>query len=77
MRIMHIMKQTRYIPRNKRKKSRATKVNFTPEAGKLVIFPASLYRSVAPNLTDAVGADADRVKISLNVNQQRRRTPDQ
>lgn len=72
-RTMHLMAQPRYIPKKKRKKSRWTKVKFTPEPGKLLIFPSWLYHSVAPNLTSESGAAADRVMISFNVNQQKRR----
>jgi uncharacterized protein (TIGR02466 family) len=73
-RTMHLMNQPKYIPRQKRKRSRWTKVNFTPEPGRLIVFPSWLYHSVAPNLTEGTGADADRVIISFNVNQDRRRT---
>lgn len=72
-RTMHLMTQPKYIPKKKRKKSRWTKVNFTPGGGKLVVFPSWLYHSVAPNLTDETGKAADRVIISFNVNQQKRR----
>lgn len=71
-RTVHLMNQPRYIPRTKRKRSRWTKVNFTPDAGRLLVFPSWLYHSVAPNLTPEVGDAAERVIVSFNVNQVKR-----
>ncbi len=70
-RTMLLMDQPAYIPGRTRKKSRWTKVNFTPEPGKVVIFPSWLYHAVAPNLSDGVGADGHRVIISFNASQRK------
>lgn len=70
-RTVHVMTQPRYIPKRRRKRSRWTKVTYTPQAGKLMIFPSWLYHSVAPNATDETGCGADRVIISFNANQQK------
>ncbi len=71
-RTMLLMDQPTYIPGKTRKKSRWTKVNFTPEPGKLVIFPSWLYHSVPPNLSDQTGKDAHRVIISFNASQRKK-----
>ena len=71
-RTMLLMDQPSYIQGKTRKKSRWTKVNFTPEPGKLVIFPSWLYHSVAPNLSDQTGKDAHRVIISFNATQRKK-----
>lgn len=70
-RTQNLMTQAKYRPNEKRPKSRWTKVNFTPKVGKVVVFPAWLYHSVNPNLTEAEGDDADRVIISFNVSQRK------
>ncbi len=72
-RVVTIMNQPKYRPNEKRPKSRWTKVNFTPKPGKVVVFPAWLYHSVAPNLSQADGTDGDRVIISFNISQNKRK----
>lgn len=71
-RTMLVMDPPRYIPNKTRKRSRWTKVTYTPEPGKLVLFPAWLYHGVAPNLTESTGDAADRVIISFNAVQEKR-----
>lgn len=46
-----------------------TKVHFTPTPGKMIMFPSWLYHSVAPNMTEAEGLDAERIIISFNLSQ--------
>ena len=46
-----------------------TKVDYKPEAGKMLIFPAWLYHAVMPNLTTASGDAADRIILSFNLSQ--------
>jgi len=50
-----------------------TSVKYAPVAGKMLIFPAWLYHAVMPNMSTADSADADRVIISFNLSQRRRR----
>ncbi len=71
-RTVHLMDPPAYVPNTTKKRSRWTTVTFTPEPGKLVVFPAWLYHGVAPNLTEATGDAADRVIISFNVVQVKR-----
>lgn len=67
----HLMNQPRFIPGKSRPKPCWTKVQFTPTAGKMLIFPSWLYHSVLPNLTEETGNDAHRVIISFNILQQK------
>lgn len=67
----NLMFQPRYVPNRKRPKPCWTKVNVTPRAGKMLIFPSWLYHSVAPNLSDAEGRAGERVIISFNLTQQK------
>lgn len=70
-RTTHLMQQPRYIKGQTRKKSRWTKVEFSPRPGLLVAFPSWLYHAVAPNLTDETGPEADRIVIAFNAQQKR------
>lgn len=72
-RSVYLMTQPRFRRGVKRKKSRWTKVNFTPEPGKILFFPSWLYHSVAPNLTEVTGREGDRVVISFNIRQTKRK----
>jgi len=65
----NLVSQPRYQPNKKRPKSCWSKVNFTPKAGKLIIFPSWLYHSVAPNLSTKKGSAGERIIISYNLNQ--------
>ncbi|MGL5010281.1 MAG: TIGR02466 family protein [Paracoccaceae bacterium] len=75
-RTQHVMAPMRYVPKKKRPQHCWTKVNFTPVAGKILIFPSWLYHSVAPNLSTARGKDSERVVISFNLSQERRKPLD-
>ena len=48
-----------------------SKVNYTPVAGTMYIFPSWLTHSVDPNLSTLFGKNADRVIISFNLNQRK------
>lgn len=67
----NLVNPAKYQPNKKRPKSCWTKVNFTPKAGKMLIFPSWLYHAVAPNLSTLKAAAGERVIISFNLNQTR------
>ncbi len=67
----NLMHQPRYVPNKRRPRHCWTKVNVTPKPGKMLIFPSWLYHSVAPNLSEAEGRDAERVIISFNLKQEK------
>lgn len=71
-RTMALMDPPAFIPNATKKRSRWTKVTYTPEPGKMVVFPSWLYHAVAPNLTESTGDAADRVIVSFNVVQSKR-----
>ncbi|WP_299752339.1 TIGR02466 family protein [uncultured Tateyamaria sp.] len=68
-RTAHVMNLPSFPKGQKRSRENWTKVNFTPRAGVMLIFPSWLYHGVDPNLTTATGADAERVIISFNMAQ--------
>ena len=68
----YVMNQPTFEPGKKRPKECWTKVNFTPEAGKMLIFPSWLYHGVDPNLSNQKGNEGDRVIISFNLSQMSR-----
>ena len=68
-RTQNLISPPRFQPNKKRPKACWSKVNFTPKAGKLLIFPSWLYHSVAPNLSTEKGAASERVIISFNLSQ--------
>lgn len=70
-RTANVMHQPQFKPQKTRPKSCWTKVHFEPEAGKMLLFPSWLYHSVAPNMSEAKGDDADRIIISFNLSQHR------
>ena len=72
-RTQNLMGSVKYIPDTKRPRDCWKKVRYQPRAGRMLIFPAWLYHSVAPNRSRARGKDADRVIVSFNLSQQRRR----
>ncbi|MXY04817.1 MAG: hypothetical protein F4Y55_02995 [Gammaproteobacteria bacterium] len=71
------MSPVKYITGPKRPRDCWTKVRFKPVAGKMLIFPSWLYHSVGPNKSSAGGKDADRIILSFNLSQVRRRKPQQ
>lgn len=70
----NLMHQPRYQPKRTRPKHCWTKVNFTPTAGKMIIFPSWLYHSVLPNLSQEEAPASNRVIISFNLSQVRKKT---
>ncbi len=72
-RTQNLMSPVKYIPDTKRPRMCWTKVRYKPVAGKMLIFPSWLYHSVDPNRSEAKGKDADRIIVSFNLSQERRR----
>ena len=72
-RTQNLMGPAKYIPNRKRPRNCWTKVQYKPVAGRMLVFPAWLYHSVVPNRSKAKGKDADRVIVSFNLSQARRR----
>lgn len=68
-RTAHIMNQPSFAPKKQRGKENWTKVQYTPKAGKMIIFPSWLYHGVAPNFSEKSGKDGERVIISFNLSQ--------
>lgn len=68
-RTAHLMNQPKYQSNAKRPKDCWTKVRFTPEPGRMLIFPSWLYHAVDTNLSKEPGDKANRVIISFNLNQ--------
>jgi uncharacterized protein (TIGR02466 family) len=64
-----LMNQPKYLPKRKRPRDCWTKVNYKPVAGRMLLFPSWLYHGVDPNMATAPGRNADRVIISFNMNQ--------
>ncbi len=75
-RTQNLIMQPRFIPNRKRPKPCWTKVSVTPRAGKLLMFPSWLYHAVAPNLSTEAGRAGERVIISFNLTQQKRKASD-
>ena len=72
-RTQNLMNSAKYIPGTKRPRNCWTKVQYKPVAGRMLIFPSWLYHSVAPNESTAKGKDADRIAVSFNLSQRRRK----
>ncbi len=72
-RTQNLMSPVEYIPDTKRPRICWTKVQYKPVAGRMLIFPSWLYHSVGPNRSKAKGKDADRIIVSFNLSQKRRR----
>jgi uncharacterized protein (TIGR02466 family) len=68
-RTVNIMNQPKYESKKKRPRECWTKVTYKPVAGRMLIFPASLYHGVDPNLSKKSGRAGDRVIVSFNINQ--------
>ena len=73
-RTMHLMNQPVYKPKTRRRRECWTKVKVTPVAGKALFFPSWLYHSVEPNLAEGEGSEAERIIISFNINQVRKKS---
>lgn len=72
-RTQNLMGSVKYIPGVRRPRDCWKKVRYQPRAGRMLIFPAWLYHSVAPNRSRARGKKADRIIVSFNLSQRRRR----
>ena len=70
-RTVHLMNQPKYQPNSKRPKENWTKVRFTPQPGRMLIFPSWLYHAVDPNTSKEPGRKSHRIIISFNLNQAR------
>jgi uncharacterized protein (TIGR02466 family) len=63
----------RYAPDAPRKPLAWSEVYFEPIEGRLLLFPAWLQHEVEPNLSEEGGPAGDRISVSFNLFQQRRR----
>ena len=72
-RTQNLMSPVKYIPNRKRPRICWTKVQYKPVAGRMLIFPSWLYHTVAPNRSRAKGKDADRIVVSFNLSQAKRK----
>ena len=72
-RTQNLMSSVKYIPNTKRPRICWTKVQYEPMAGRMLIFPSWLYHSVRPNRSKRKGKDADRIIVSFNLSQEKRR----
>jgi uncharacterized protein (TIGR02466 family) len=70
-RTAHTMNQPQFKANTRRSKENWTKVKITPQAGKILMFPAWLYHAVEPNLAKETGPEGDRIVIAFNINQRR------
>lgn len=71
-RVINIMNQPKYETKKKRPRDCWTKVTYKPVAGRMIVFPASLYHGVDTNMSKEKGRAADRVIVSFNINQVRK-----
>ena len=69
----NLMTSAKFIPNTKRPRICWTKVQYKPVAGRMLIFPSWLYHSVAPNSSRAKGKGADRIVVSFNLSQVKRK----
>ncbi len=72
-RTQNLMSPAEFIPDTRRPRICWTRVQYKPVAGKMLIFPSWLYHSVAPNRSRAKGKNADRIIVSFNLSQKRRK----
>ena len=72
-RTQNLMSSVKYISGSKRPRHCWTKVQYKPKAGRMLIFPSWLYHSVEPNRSSAKSYNADRVIVSFNLSQQKRK----
>ena len=66
------MSKPKLDPDKKSAQDMMTSISYKPTAGKMIIFPSWLYHSVAPNMSEKEGKDAERVIISFNLSQVRK-----
>ena len=67
-----VMNQPKYETKKKRPRECWTKANYKPVPGRMFIFPAWLYHSVASNVSKETGRAGDRIIVSFNVNQMKK-----
>lgn len=72
-RTAHLMNQPIYEANKRRPRDCWTKVRFVPTAGKMLIFPSWLYHAVDPNLSKEEGDAANRIIISFNISQRKKK----
>ena len=72
-RTQNLMTPVKYIPDSKPPRSCWKKVRYDPVAGRMLIFPSWLYHSVAPNKSTGKGKDANRIIVSFNLSQVKRK----
>ena len=71
-RTVQLMNQAKFQKGQKRPRDCWTKVNFTPRAGKIIIFPSWLYHSVNVNKSEEKDRAGNRVIVSFNISQHNR-----
>jgi uncharacterized protein (TIGR02466 family) len=64
----------RYAPNVQRKPEAWSEVYFEPIESRLILFPAWLTHEVEPNLSEGDGPAGDRISLSFNLRQMRRRS---
>ena len=69
-RTANIMTQPKFKSRKKRARESWTKVKYSPDAGKMLVFPSWLYHGVEPNICEQKDQYGDRVIVSFNLFQQ-------
>ncbi len=67
----NLMQKPKFIPNKKQPKYCWSKVNFTPVAGIMLIFPSWLYHSVHPNLSEKNEGECERIIVSFNLSQRK------
>ncbi len=72
-RLAHIMNKPKYSPDRGAPKKCWTKVSFTPVGGKMLLFPSWLYHAVEANRADPDDGNGERVIISFNLSQRKRK----
>lgn len=71
-RTANLMASPEFAPGKNRPQQCWRTVSYTPNPGKLLIFPSWLYHSVETNKSAEVGDAGERVIISFNISQHRR-----
>ncbi|MEM7316992.1 MAG: TIGR02466 family protein, partial [Planctomycetota bacterium] len=71
-RTQNLILTPRLSPDN-RSKNTWTSVQYEPVAGRLILFPSWLYHAVEPNLSELAGEAGDRICISFNMIQRRKK----
>jgi uncharacterized protein (TIGR02466 family) len=70
---MPVSAQLRHLEVHPVKTLAWSEVYFEPIEGRLLLFPAWLQHEVEPNLSEESGPAGDRISVSFNLFQQRRR----